>query len=55
MGAISSSYDRHKLQTCASEGGKQFPVKEIAIQGEKRSTGKYKGKVPSPVIIKIDK
>jgi len=20
MGAISSSYDRHKLQTCASEG-----------------------------------
>ena len=34
--------------------GKQFPVKEIVIQGEKRSTGKYKGKVPSPVIIKID-
>ena len=30
----------HKLQACDSGG--------------KRSTGKYKGKVPSPVIIKID-
>ena len=54
MGAISSSYDRHKLQTCANGGGKQFQVKEIVIQEGKRSIGKYKGKVPSPVIIKID-
>jgi len=45
---------RYELQARTNGGGKQFQVKEIVIQEGKRSIGKYKGKVPSPVIIKID-
>jgi hypothetical protein len=34
--------------------GKQFNAKEVHIQGGKRTTGKYKGQIPSPVKIKVE-
>ena len=53
-GSSAGKVGRPALWKIAKDIGKQFQVKEIVIQGGKRSTGKYKGKVPSPVIIKID-
>lgn len=38
----------------AKDLDKQYNVKEVIIQGGKRTTGKYKGQVPSPIIIKIE-
>jgi len=37
----------------ARDLGRQHNVTEVIIQGGQRSTGKYKGKVPSPITIKV--
>ena len=41
-------------QTTASAYGVVDNVQEVIIQGGKRTTGKYKGTVPSPIKIKIN-
>jgi hypothetical protein len=38
----------------AKDLGKQFNAKEVIIQGGKRTTGKYKGTLPSPITIKVN-
>ena len=53
-GSSSEKVGRPALWEIAKDIGKQFEAKEIVIQGGRKTTGKYKGKVPSPVIIKVD-
>lgn len=48
------SIGRKALWEIGKDLGKQFNVKEVLIQGGKRTTGKYKDKVPSAFTIKID-
>ena len=45
---------REALWNMAKDLGRQFNVKEVIIQGGKRTTGKYKGQIPSPIQIKVD-
>ncbi len=53
-GAAAGRVGRETLWEIAKDLGKQHNVKEVIIQGGRRTTGKYKGKVPSQVVIKID-
>lgn len=54
QGSSAGNIGRPALWKIGKELGRQFNVKEVIIQGGKRTTGKYKGKVPSPVVIKVD-
>ncbi len=54
QGSSASKIGRANLWNMAKDLGKQFKVKEVIIQGGKRTTGKYKGTVPSPITIKVN-
>lgn len=54
QGSSAGKIGREKLWEMAKDLGRQYNVKEVIIQGGTRTTGKYKGKVPSPVTIKVD-
>ncbi|GAA4160711.1 hypothetical protein GCM10022217_25170 [Chryseobacterium ginsenosidimutans] len=54
QGSSAGMVGRQALWNIAKDLGKQFNVEEVVIQGGKRTTGKYKGQVPSPRIIKVD-
>ena len=53
-GAAAGKVGREALWEMAKDLGKQHNVKEVIIQGGRRTTGKYKGKMPSQVIVKVD-
>ncbi|MEG1592638.1 hypothetical protein [Chryseobacterium sp.] len=52
-GSSGGKVGRENLYKIARDLGRQFKVEEVIIQGGKRTTGKYIGKVPSPKIIKV--
>lgn len=54
QGSSAGQVGRTNMWNMAKDLGKQFNAKEVIIQGGKRTTGKYKGTVPSPITIKID-
>jgi hypothetical protein len=54
QGSSAGSVGRGSLWNMAKDLGKQYNVNEVIIQGGKRTTGKYKGTVPSPITIKVD-
>jgi hypothetical protein len=54
QGSSAGNVGRKALWDMAKDLGRQYNVKEVIIQGGKRTTGKYKGQVPSPITIKID-
>ena len=54
QGASAGNVGRQGLWDMAKDLGRQYNVKEVVIQGGKRTTGKYKGQVPSPITIKVD-
>jgi len=54
QGSSAGNVGRQSLWSIAKDLGKQFNVKEVIIQGGKRTTGRYKGTVPSPITIKLD-
>ncbi|MHA4845778.1 RHS repeat-associated core domain-containing protein [Flavitalea antarctica] len=53
-GSAANKVGREALWKMAKDLGKQYNVKEVIIQGGKRTTGKYKGKEPTPITIKVD-
>ncbi len=53
QGSTGGQVGRANLWNMAKDLGRQFNAKEVIIQGGKRTTGKYKGTVPSPVKIKV--
>lgn len=53
QGAAAGKIGRRKLWNIAKEIGERYGVKEVVIQGGKRTTGRYKGTIPSPIIIKL--
>lgn len=54
QGSSAGKVGRSSLWNLAKDLGKQYNVQEVIIQGGKRTTGKYIGKVPSPITIKVD-
>jgi len=54
QGSSAGNVGREALWNIAKDLGKQYNVKEVIIQGGKRTTGKYKGTVPSPITIKVN-
>jgi hypothetical protein len=44
----------YKLREMAKDLGRHFQAKKVVIQGGKRTTGKYKGQIPSPITINIE-
>jgi hypothetical protein len=53
-GAAAGKIGRNALWEMAKNLGKHYNVKEVIIQGGRRTTGKYKGRMPSQVIVKIE-
>ena len=53
-GSSGGEVGRAALWKLAKDLGKQHNVKEVFIQGGRRTTGKYKGTIPSPITIKVD-
>lgn len=53
-GSSAGKVGRTALWNIAKDLGRQYKVNEVIIQGGQRSTGKYKGKVPSPIKIKVE-
>jgi hypothetical protein len=54
QGSFEGQVGRTNMWSMAKDLGKQFNAKEVIIQGGKRTTGKYKGTVPSPITIKVN-
>ena len=54
QGSSAGQVGRSNMWNMAKDLGKQFNAKEVIIQGGKRTTGKYKGTVPSPITIKVN-
>lgn len=54
QGSSAGQVGREALWDMAKDLGRQHNAKEVIIQGGKRTTGKYKGQVPSPITIKVD-
>ncbi len=54
QGSESGKIGRGTLWEMAKDLGRQFQAKTVVIQGGKRTTGKYKGQVPSPITIIVD-
>lgn len=54
QGSAGGQVGREALWKMAKDLGKQHNVKQVVIQGGKRTTGKYKGTVPSPITIKVE-
>ena len=53
-GSSGGKVGRSALWEMAKDLGRQHNVQEVIIQGGKRTTGKYKGTIPSPIKIKVD-
>ena len=53
-GGYAGSVGRKFLWKMAKDLGRQLSVQEVVIQGGRRTTGKYKGIIPSLVTIKVD-
>ncbi|TAE11876.1 MAG: hypothetical protein EAZ95_13070 [Bacteroidetes bacterium] len=54
QGSESGKIGRKILWEMAKDLGKQYQVEQVVIYGGRRTTGKYKGQVPSPITIKIE-
>jgi RHS repeat-associated protein len=54
QGSKAGAVGREALWSMVKDLGKQYKVDEVVIQGGKRTTGKYKGQVPSPITVKVD-
>ncbi len=54
QGSSAGNIGREALWKMARDLGKQYNVSEVIIQGGRRTTGKYKGQVPSPISIKVN-
>ena len=54
QGSSGGKVGREALWNIAKDLGRQHNVTEVIIQGGKRTTGKYIGKVPSPITIKVE-
>ena len=54
QGSSGGQIGRQNLWKMAKDLGKQFKVEEVIIQGGKRTTGKYKGQIPSPIKIPVN-
>lgn len=54
QGSSPGNVGRGALWDIAKDLGKQYNANEVIIQGGKRTTGKYKGTVPSPITIKVN-
>ena len=54
QGSEANQVNRSNLWAIAKDIGRQYNVKEVVIQGGTRTTGKFKGKKPSELTIKID-
>ncbi|MGN7812047.1 DUF6443 domain-containing protein [Flavobacterium sp. 22659] len=53
QGSSAGKVGRESLWDMARDLGRQYNVKEVIIQGGRRTTGKYKGQIPSPITIKV--
>ena len=53
-GSTAGAIGRKVLWEMAKNLGRQLNVTEVMIQGGRRTTGKYIGKVPSPIKIVVD-
>lgn len=53
QGSSAGKVGRESLWDIARDLGRQYNVKEVIIQGGRRTTGKYKGQIPSPITIKV--
>ena len=53
-GSSAGKIGRVKLFQIAKDLGIEMNVKEVVIQGGRRTTGRQKGKIPSPITIKVD-
>lgn len=53
QGSSAGKVGRESLWEMARDLGRQYNVKEVIIQGGRRTTGKYKGQMPSPITIKV--
>lgn len=53
QGSSAGKVGRESLWDMARDLGRQYNVKEVIIQGGRRTTGKYKGQMPSPITIKV--
>jgi len=54
QGSSGGEVGRESLWKMAKSLGRQYNVEEVIIQGGRRTTGKYKGQVPSPIKIKVN-
>ena len=54
QGSEAGNIGRGALWEMAKDLGRQYNVKEVIIQGGRRTTGKFKGELPSPITIKVD-
>lgn len=54
QGSSAGKVGRESLWEMARDLGRQYNVKEVIIQGGRRTTGKYKGQMPSPITIKVN-
>ncbi|WP_245569826.1 RHS repeat domain-containing protein [Flavobacterium soli] len=54
QGSEAGKVGRKALWDMGEDLGRQFNVREVHVQGGVRTTGKYKGKLPSPWIIKVN-
>ena len=53
QGSSAGKVGRESMWEMARDLGRQYNVKEVIIQGGRRTTGKYKGQMPSPITIKV--
>jgi hypothetical protein len=54
QGSAAGKIGRANLWRLSKDLGNQFGVRNVIIQGGRRTTGKYKGEVPSPLNIKVE-
>lgn len=54
QGSSAGKIGRESLWNIAKDLGRQYNVSEVIIQGGRRTTGKYKWQIPSPITIKLD-
>ena len=53
-GSTAGAIGRKVLWEMAKDLGRQLNATEVVIQGARRTTGKYKGQVPSLIKINVD-
>jgi hypothetical protein len=54
QGSKAGKVGRANMWKVAKDIGRQFGATEVHIQGGVRTSGKYKGQKPSPLVIKVD-